>query len=237
VGEAYSKAGADGIPDAVEYWEVWNEPDLGVKMWSGTFEEYMDLYRVTATTLKRHNPNLKVGGPAVAILDKPTLPQFMAFCREHRLPLDFYSWHLYARQPEEYVTHVKRIRQLLDEHGYASTPIFLTEWNFLPSPWELLCSQDEYLRREGFERLKNEEGAAFCATTLIRMQDAPVDIMNYYDGQAMTWFCGLFDYYGVPQKTFYAFKAFRELLAYPERVAATATPRAPCGRTAPPRSA
>ena len=110
---------------------------------------------------------------------------------------------------------------MLDTHGYGHLPVLVTEWNWLPAPFEVLCAQDEYLRRENFERLKSAEGAAFCASTLIRMQDAPVDIMNYYDGQAMSWFCGLFDYYGVPQKTFYAFKAFEELLAYPERVAAT----------------
>lgn len=209
------------MPGAVEYWEIWNEPDLGVKMWSGTYADYLELYRVTATTLKQYNPQLKVGGPAACIFDKPSYPHFLAYCRDHRLPLDFYSWHLYARQPDEFVTRTRDIRQRLDEHGYHATPVFLTEWNYLPAPWEVLCAQDEYLRRDGFEKLKNEEGAAFCASTLIRMQDAPINIMNYYDGQAMTWFCGLFDYYGVPQKTFYAFKAFRELLRYPERVTAT----------------
>ena len=217
----YTEGWADGIPNAVEYWEIWNEADIGKPMWSGTFEQYMDLYRVAATTLKGYNSDLKVGGPAHGILDKPGLPEFMAYCRKHDLPLDFYSWHLYAKTPDELVNAAHRIRGLLDEHGYGDIPTLLTEWNFLPAPWPILCSQDEYLRRECFERMKNEEGAAFCASTLIRMQDAPVDIMNYYDGQAMTWFCGLFDYYGVPQKTFYAFKAFKELLAYPERVAAS----------------
>jgi len=217
----YTEGWADGIPNAVEYWEIWNEADIGKPMWSGTYGQYMELYRVTAMALKAHNPALKIGGPAHGILDEPGLPQFMAYCREHRLPLDFYSWHLYTPDPGRFVSEAHRIRGLLDEHGYAGIPILLTEWNFLPAPWPILCSPDEYLRREHFERLKNEEGAAFCASTLIRMQDAPIDIMNYYDGQAVTWFCGLFDIYGVPQKTFYAFKAFKELLAYPERVAAT----------------
>jgi len=216
----YTEGWADGIPNAVEYWEIWNEADIGTPMWSGTYDQYLELYRVTATTLKAHNPALKVGGPVGAMLEPSDLKRFMAFCRDHRLPLDFYSWHLYARDPGELVTHSHRIRQLLDEHGYGGMPTFLTEWNFLPAPWPILCSQDEFMRREQFEKLKTEEGAAFCASALIRMQDAPIDIMNYYDGQAVSWFCGLFDYYGCPTKTFHAFKAFKELLAYPQRVKA-----------------
>lgn len=217
----YTEGWADGIPNAVEYWEIWNEADIGKPMWSGDYDQYMELYRVTATMLKAYNPKLRIGGPAHGILDKPGLPQFMAYCRDHRLPLDFYSWHLYARHPDEFVTQARRIRRLLDEHGFAGIPTLLTEWNFLPAGWEIMCSQDEFMRREKFERLKTEEGAAFCASTLIRMQDEPIDIMNYYDGQALTWFCGLFDYYGVPTKTFHAFHAFKELLACPERVAVT----------------
>ncbi len=217
----YTEGWADGIPNAVEYWEIWNEADIGTPMWSGTFDQYLELYRVAATTLKAYNPDLKIGGPVAAMPDAPSFEQFFAFCRDNRLPLDFYSWHIYAADPDAIVGLARRVRALLDAHGYGDSPSFLTEWNFLPAPWPILCCQDEYMRREQFERLKTEEGAAFCAATLIRMQDAPVDIMNYYDGQAMTWFCGLFDYYGVPTKTFYAFKAFKELLAYPERVAAT----------------
>ncbi len=217
----YTEGWGNGIPNAVEFWEIWNEADIGKPMWSGAYEKYMDLYRVTATTLKTYNQNLKVGGPAHGILDAPGLPQFMAYCRTNQVPLDFYSWHLYARKPEEFVIQAKRIRDLLDAHGYAGIPTLLTEWNYLPAGWEIVCTQDEYLRRDCFERMKNEEGAAFCASTLIRMQDAPIDMMNYYDGQAVTWFCGLFDYYGVPQKTFHTFHAFKDLLGYPQRVAAS----------------
>ena len=56
------------------------------------------------------------------------------------------------------------------------------------------------------------------------MQDLPIDIANYYDGQPSALFCGIFDYYGVPQKAYYAFKAFRRLLDYPDRLRVTATP-------------
>jgi hypothetical protein len=164
---------------------------------------------------------LRVGGYAAADPNGPRPEQFMAYCRDRGLPLDFFSWHTYAMHPDEYVRNATRIRGLLDGHGFANTPSLVTEWNYRPLSWELLCGRDEFIRREGFERMKNEEGAAFVASTLVRMQDAPVDIMNYYDGQAAKWFCGLSDCYGAPQKAFYAFKAFRELAALPERVSAS----------------
>jgi len=47
------------------YFEVWNEPDLKL-FFDGSFDQYMDLYRVTATTIKAVCPACRVGGPAAA---------------------------------------------------------------------------------------------------------------------------------------------------------------------------
>jgi len=217
----YTEGWADGMENAVAYWEIWNEPEHPDAMWAGTFEQYLELYRAAATTIKRHNPELKVGGFAATCAESSEVEQFMAYCRQHDLPLDFYSWHYYADHPDKFVDRANAVHRLLKKHGFGSVETFLDEWNYLAVPWRRLYAEGEFLRRDAFERMKNEEGAAFAAATLIRMQDAPVDIMNYYDAQPMTWFCGLFDYYGVPQPTFYAFKAFNELLACPERVTTT----------------
>jgi len=42
------------------YYEVWNEPDLSY-FWSGTHEQYFDLYRNTAKTIKSVCPACRVG--------------------------------------------------------------------------------------------------------------------------------------------------------------------------------
>jgi hypothetical protein len=49
------------------------------------------------------------------------------------------------------------------------------------------------------------------------MQDAPIDIANYYDA-APSSFWSLFNCYGVPQKNYHAFEAFSELYKHPRRV-------------------
>ena len=50
---------------------------------------YMQMYRVTASAVKRVSLNIKVGGPASAQLG--LLNSFMRHCIEEGLPLDFVS--------------------------------------------------------------------------------------------------------------------------------------------------
>ena len=47
------------------YYEVWNEPNLS-GFWRGTMEQYFELYKVTATTVKNIDPLFKVGGPSTS---------------------------------------------------------------------------------------------------------------------------------------------------------------------------
>ena len=61
-------------------------------------------------------------------------------------------------------------------------------------------------------------GAAFAACGLMLLQDAPMDVANFYTGEIQGF--GLFNYQGVPKSSYYAFKAFRELLDTPMRVEA-----------------
>src|SRR5690348_81418 len=48
------------------YFEVWNEPNLKDGFWTGTQQQYFDLYAATARALKSVSPDYKVGGPATA---------------------------------------------------------------------------------------------------------------------------------------------------------------------------
>jgi xylan 1,4-beta-xylosidase len=55
-----------GAPEVREwFFEVWNEPNLKA-FWTGTQDEYFQLYRRTAEAIKTVDRSLKVGGPATA---------------------------------------------------------------------------------------------------------------------------------------------------------------------------
>ena len=80
--------------DEVETWyfEVWNEPDLGI-FFAGSQKDYFELYRVTAQAVKEVDEKLKVGGPSTSACK--WIDEFMHFCKENNVPLDFVSTHHY----------------------------------------------------------------------------------------------------------------------------------------------
>jgi len=59
---------------------------------------------------------------------------------------------------------------------------------------------------------------------LIQLQDTPLDVANYFCAGADTLHWGMFDEYGVPSSTYWAFRAFNELTKTPVRVSITAPP-------------
>jgi len=219
----YNQGWADGFKYGIEYWEIWNEANAKDPMWSGTFEKYIELYRVAATAIKKEfKEEVKVGGFAAARPEREKrVDDFLADCKKHKTPLDFFSWHLYPDDPHQIAEHTGKMKGLLEKHGFSQSEIHFNEWNYWEDPIggsKLFQPGAEFVRRDVFEKQKNEIGASFAAAALILMQDLPIDVANYYDGQPFALYCGLFDYYGVPQKTFYAFKAFNELLKHSERV-------------------
>ncbi|MCU6710226.1 hypothetical protein M6D81_16120 [Paenibacillus sp. J5C_2022] len=218
----YNHGWADGFHYGIDYWEIWNEPDYSVRMWSGTHEQYYELYETAAKAIKAFDPSLKVGGPAAAGPAREFVPEFLAHCRRTEAPLDFFSWHTYTADPQVIARHARHVRGLLDQYGYTGTESHFNEWNYFTGDFGTIWKKgNEWLRKDVFDRQKSEEGASFAAHVLSLLQDLPVDYANYYDAQPTALFCGLFDYYGVPQKSFYAFHAFDKLLRHDVRLACT----------------
>ena len=223
----YNEGWADGFHDNIRYWEIWNEPENQPAMWTGTDDQYYQLYEVTAKAIKARWPELKVGGPSLGYTGefkgdefKPGdfLLRFLRHCRDRQVPLDFFSWHGYAGDPSNYARRARAIRQLLDAHGFPKTESHFNEWNYLPNEdWRPMMKEGQGLAREQWSaELGGPKGAAFAAWTLISLQDAPVDMANFYTAEVQMF--GLFNLNGVPRKNFYAFRAFRALLDTPRRV-------------------
>jgi hypothetical protein len=224
----YNEGWAGGFHHDIRYFEMWNEADLGPLMWDGTSEDYYRLYAVTARAIKARYPKLKVGGPAVVALGKldgdrltpcPHLRGFLEYCRKESLPLDFVSWHMYTPDPTAPVRGAIGLRRVLDEYGFKHAESHLNEWNYLPNgDWSPMHANDGPRLQKWFEDAGGARGAAFVASVLLGLQDAPLDMANFFSGDTIAW--GLFNQYGVPKKTYYAFLAFKALVDHPLRVAA-----------------
>ncbi|CAN7587419.1 glycosyl hydrolase [Phenylobacterium sp. LjRoot219] len=120
--------------------EVWNEPDLP-SFWSGSQQDYFELYRATVTALRSVDPAFKVGGPSTSRIQ--WLPEFLAFCAENRLPVDFVSTHIYAgddqskmfgqaglyRQNDVVPAAMKKAREQIDASPFKGAPLWLSEWS------------------------------------------------------------------------------------------------------------
>lgn len=128
------------------YFEVWNEPNHG-DFWDGSKEGYFMLYKHTVEAIKAIDEKLKVGGPAV--FQGPEgelswLEDFLAFCENNNLPVDFVSYHHYPvgvvldedNNPliicnDENSTYLglKRVRDVVMRTSYKNAEIIITEWN------------------------------------------------------------------------------------------------------------
>ncbi|WMJ89060.1 GH39 family glycosyl hydrolase [Anaerocolumna sp. MB42-C2] len=132
------------------FFEVWNEADLK-DFWSGTIEQYLELYEATVKTIKAYDQGFKTGGPAASSAvywDYNILPDFLTFCSAKRIPLDFISVHCYPvsfrvlpesknkRRIYHDINDLTRnfdwIYTQLSGTVFTDVPIHITEWNSSP---------------------------------------------------------------------------------------------------------
>jgi len=221
----YNEGWADGFRHGIVYWEIWNEPENRPAMWSGTDEDYLRLYRMAATRIKSEFPHLKVGGPALGASIEllgdggfralPFTAAILEECRSGNVPLDFFSWHCYTDNPAEIPRRGHHVRALLDAHGFQATESHLNEWNLLPgNTWSEGNTPEE--RDDYFAHMGGAAGAAFLATVLAEMQDAPIDVANVFHGAPGPM--GLFGPHGTPHRSYFGMLAFRHLLDLGRRV-------------------
>lgn len=213
----YNEGWNNGFSWDIEYWEIWNEPDLGSCMWSGSMEEYLKLYEVAAKKIKDRFPNVKVGGPALTAItgrDGKWGEAFLARCRERNIPLDFFSWHSYAGDPAVVIDEPKKARKFLDKYGFKKTELHLNEWHY----WYAYEHNWEQNPRYSHSSAR---AAVHATSVLTGWQDTPIDAGCFYtignlDIDQTNW--GAWSADVTPNKIFYAFKAFAEVARHPKRV-------------------
>lgn len=219
----FTEGWANGLKLPIRYWEIWNEPDNRPSCWTGTDEDYFRLYVKAAVALRKRFPAVKIGGPGLGnsgdlkgdrLEPTPFLKAFLSRCKKDHTPLDFLSWHCYAREADELARRARGMRAVLDGAGFGKAESHLNEWNFLPDgKWDGIKAKDAEARERWYARLTGPEGAAFVAAALTLLQDAPLDAACYFTAEAPGM--GLFSQHGLPSTAFAAFLAFKAVARLP----------------------
>ncbi|QQZ61120.1 hypothetical protein JI735_32855 [Paenibacillus sonchi] len=139
------------------YFQIWTElPAYGIH-WSGTLEQYFELYKQTALLIKGISPSLKVGPAAENFhTDEQLSEKLLGFCRENAVPLDFYSCNIYHNrvkfkdwlersqtspvdiklipfqyEAKNHTRHLlEKMHRLLETHYKEDIEFIVTRWNF-----------------------------------------------------------------------------------------------------------
>ena len=135
--------------DEVSTWpcEVWNEPNLP-GFWEHADEDaYHQMYKTSVLTVKEALPRMRVGGPAICggATSLDWVRNFLTFCRDEKLPVDFLTRHAYMGETPErhgrYLYHTMRTvdsiieemqatRDIIDSFPeYAGMEMHVTEFN------------------------------------------------------------------------------------------------------------
>ncbi len=200
----YTEGWADGYEYDIEYWEIWNEPDLNEEKpddrptWGGTREQFFDLYEITAKHLKNCFPHLKIGGPAVSSR-MYWAEAFLSEMEKRNVPIDFFSWHSYCKAPQRMLDKATTVNELLQKYHYGDAERILNEWNYVRG-W----TNEEFVY--SLKAIHGIKGAAFAMAVMSAVQNSDlIDMLMYYDVQPSIW-NGLFDYYSLEKlKGYYSF--------------------------------
>lgn len=238
-----------GLPE-VRTWhfEVWNEPNLS-GFWSGTKEDYFQLYAHAARALKSVDADLRVGGPASS--KAHWLADLIEFCTAQNVPLDFISTHLYPQDefvefetpassphaPGAFFTDIVRgAKATVAASSRPDLPIHWTEWNTQLAT----CAPEVTWNENRYVDALN--GASFVARHMVELDDA-ADSFIYWVASDLfeespipnapfSRTYGLLSIHGVPKATGNAFRLLSRMRG-PCIAATPSTPLPPfCGLAA-----
>lgn len=126
-------SGTRGFRDV--YYEVWNEPDLFGKWHYGGGKNYLTLYSYAAQGAAQADKNSKVlpfklGGPATTGLYKNWFEAMADYTLKNNIRWDFFSWHRYNLDIDQYRTDMSEIRGWLQKYPQLqdTLELHLTEW-------------------------------------------------------------------------------------------------------------
>ncbi|MGF1493667.1 MAG: beta-xylosidase [Microcoleaceae cyanobacterium] len=124
--EAHVRKVAQQNKDKKMIWDVWNEPDLKDPFWAGSRKQFFETYKRTYRILRQElGPNAIIGGPSIAKYDKGFLKDFLNYCKDNQLEVNFLSWHeLNDQDITSIASHIKDARERFQKNSdYQSLKI------------------------------------------------------------------------------------------------------------------
>lgn len=207
------------------YFEVWNEPDLAGVCWAGTKEQYFAFYESTARAIKSVSAELRVGGPALgygSLWNDSWAADFMAYCRQGNVPIDFFSFHVYSEYPNRkeesgklttimppsfYLKSIERLKTQIGASEMPGLELHMTEWNFSLYDRNLVHDtmfMAPFVIYHALRTLGELSSIAFWSFTDV-FEESQVPPSPFYGG------FGLINRNGLKKPGFYAFELLAKL--------------------------
>ncbi len=212
--------------DEVVTWpiEVWNEPNLP-GFWKGAdMQEYFKLFEYTFNAVKKFDSRFKIGGPAICgVNDEHWIREFMTFCNDKGLAIDFITRHHYTTLSHERVAHCEyaalevgeeklanlhSTREIIDSfEKYRGLPIHITEYNTSYSPVCVIHDTNlnaAYIAQQ-LSRLGDDNASYSYWTFGDIFEEQGVPVAPFHGG------FGLLANRCIPKPTYYTFCFFKKL--------------------------
>ncbi|MEO8475170.1 MAG: cellulase family glycosylhydrolase [Chryseolinea sp.] len=204
--------------DEVSQWffEIWNEPNLKA-FWTGSQNDYFLLYRHAVKGIKEINQALKIGGPATAA--NAWISDFLNYCDEHQVPVDFISTHHYPTDAfgkpgddtmAQLAASTRSIlqKQVADVKQKAlNKPVYYTEWSTSSNPFDVLHDQPyaaAFITKTVMEAAGFVEGYSYWTFSDLFEE-------NYFSSIPFHGGFGLLNIYGIPKPAYRAFQLLHNL--------------------------
>ena len=177
------------------YFEVWNEPNLHF-FFSGTQEQYFEMYKQAVTAVREVCRDYRVGGPASA--GAGWVKENLEYCEKNDVPIDFIATHAYnvhgfldefgksqlilGDSPNGVIDQIQGAYNHIKASHNPEAELHITEWSSSYSPRDPI--HDTY------------QNATFVLHTLKKTEPITTS-MSYWV------FTDIFEESGVPQTPFH----------------------------------
>lgn len=204
----YCFAAADRYKDSVDYWEVWNEPNLQ-QFWGRAPhpQDYALLVAAAAPRIREANPNAVIAGGATSGIDMT----FLAAAFQHGLldHIDILTVHPYRlERPESINGEIAALRALMAQHTTRDIPIWTGEWGY-NTCWTGISptAQAKVLTRMVVNNMAQGIDLSIWFSTHAFREETNCETSN------AQW--GLIDFDLSPRPSYFAMQALNELLPPP----------------------